>query len=127
MALSLPTVEEVRSIIETDLDDAGVTLYINDAAALGKRCLTPLDPDLQKTILKWLTAHLIQLSGRSTGEGFANVAVTSMKLGDASETYARAQLGSNVASTPYGQQAILLDPNGCLARLGARQPFFKVL
>lgn len=127
MALSLPTVDEVRSIVQTDLDDAGVQGLINDAAALATRCLTPLEPDLQKTILKWLTAHLIQILGKATGEGFANVAVTSMKLGDASETYARASLGTNLGSTPYGQQAILLDPNGCLARLGARKPFFQVL
>lgn len=127
MALSLPSPAEVKAIIPTDLDDTGVQGFIDDAAALGKRCLTPLDPDLQKTILKWLSAHLIQVAGKSTGEGFANVAVTSMKLGDASESYARGAVGSNIASTPYGQQAVLLDPNGCLARLGVRQPFFKVL
>jgi hypothetical protein len=127
VALNLPSPADVRTIIETDLDDTGVQGFIDDAAALARRCVTPLDEDLQKTILKWLAAHLIQVAGKSTGEGFSNVAVTSMKLGDASETYARGQVGTNIASTPYGQQAILLDPNGCLMRLGNRKPIFKVL
>lgn len=127
MAIELPTPAEVKAIIPTDLSDAEVQSFINDAALLGKRCVTPLDADTQKVIVKYLAAHLIQSAGKSSGEGFANVAVTSMKLGDASETYSRAQAGNNIASTSYGQQAIQFDPNGCLARLGERKLVMKVL
>ena len=127
MALALPTPEEVKAIIPTDLSDAEVQSFIDDAALLVKRCVSRLDAETQKVIIKYTAAHLIQSAGKSTGEGFGNVAVTSMKLGDASETYSRAQAGSNLAGTWYGQQAILYDPNGCLTTLGQRPVIFKVV
>ena|SRR6478752_1359074 len=127
MAIALPTPEDVKAIIPTELSDAEVQSFINDAALLARRCIARLDAETQKTIVKYLAAHLIQSAGKSTGEGFGNVAVTSMKLGDASETYSRAQAGTNIAGTWYGQQAIQFDPNGCLATLGQRPVIFRVV
>src|SRR6478609_5982002 len=127
MAIALPTPQDVKAIIPTDLSDAEVQVFINDAALLARRCIASLDAETQTVIVKYLAAHLIQSAGKSTGEGFGNVAVTSMKLGDASETYSRAAAGLNIAGTYYGQQAIQFDPNGCLAKLGQQRALFKVL
>lgn len=124
---NLPTAEDVRAIIQTDLTDQQIGVFIGHADLLSRNCIRRLPADLQKTILTYLTAHLIQSAGMSTGEGFANVAVTSMRLGDASESYARAAVGTNLGGTYYGQQAIQLDPTGCLGRLGERKLLFKVL
>lgn len=127
MALELPTPADVKAIISTELTDDQIQGFINDAALLVKRCVSPLTPELQKTIIKYVAAHLIQSAGLSTGEGFANVAVTAMKLGDASESYSRATAGTNLAGTWYGQQAIQFDPNGCLLKLGERTVLMQVL
>lgn len=127
MALTLPTVDAVRAIITTELTDEQVQSYIDDAAVLVTRCVTPLTAAEQAVIIKYVAAHLILSNGFGSSEAATNVAMTSMKLGDASETYSRATTGSGLAGTAYGQQAIALDPNGCLAHLGQRQIIFKVL
>lgn len=127
MAVTLPTAAQVRAIITTDLTDDQIDSYVVDASLLVARCISVLDEVTQTTIIKYTAAHLIQSNGQASGEGFANTSVTSMKLGDASESYARAAVGSGMASTSYGQQAIALDPNGCLLTIGQRPVVFKVL
>jgi hypothetical protein len=124
MAIALPTADDVRAIIETDKTDPQIEAIIADAALIAKACIADLDADVQKAIVKWLTAHLIA-SSASGIEGGAQI--TSMKLGDASESYARASMGAGLAGTSYGQQALALDPNGCLAQIGMRRAYFKVL
>jgi uncharacterized protein DUF4054 len=122
MPLTQPNAAAVRAIIETSLTDDQVSSVIADAALLAEGCpaVAGYDPDRQSAIIKWLAAHLIASTARSG-------VLTQKSLGDASESYARPATGLNLAGTSYGQQAIALDPSGCLARLGQQRAFFKVL
>lgn len=120
--MELPTPDQVRVIITTSLDDEAIEAMISDASAMARRCLTRLDPDVQTTVVKWLAAHLI-----ASRTDLADSALVSSKLGDAQETYMRAQLGQNILGTPYGQQAAMLDPFGCIAGLGKRRPIIEVI
>ena len=124
MAVTLPTVAAVRVIITTSLDDASVTAFITDAAAMVANCIASLDAAVQTTIVKYTTAHLISLSGN----GGTDALMTSKRLGDASESYARPSGdGAGLSSTSYGKMAIGFDPNGCLATLGGKSVLMQVL
>lgn len=115
-----PLVEDVRLIIETSLSDAQVQAMIDDAALLVSACVESLECARQTAIIKWVTAHLIANLSTATSGG-AGV-VTQESLGDASISYAKPPLlGEGLKSTTYGQQAIALDPNGCIASLGRNQ------
>ncbi len=124
MAFILPTVEAVRAIVKTSLDDAQVQVMIDDAALLVGGCITSLDAARQTSIIKYATAHLIA----STGQGGSAALLTSKRLGDASESYARPSGNSEgLASTAFGRNAINLDTTGCLGKMGQSGVLFKVL
>ncbi len=110
MAIQKPTVAVVKLLIG-DFDDTLVQSIIDDAALMVGSCVANFDADRQAAIIKWVTAHLLTVTpdGKFT---------TSEKLGDASESYAVPKLGDSLAGSPMGQQALLLDLNGCLARIG---------
>ena len=118
--MSNPTAQEVKRIIATALDDDAINQMIEDAAMLGGACVDGYDADRRKIIIRWLTAHLI---ASSHNEG----ALQSESLGDASETYARAQLGDSLRGTVYGQQALALDAKGCLSRIGKKRASVQVI
>jgi len=120
LAISKPSAEDVRAIIATTMTDPQVSAVIDDAALLAEDCISSLSSARQASIVKWLTAHMIASTGGSASR-------TSKKLGDAAETYAVAQLGEGLRGTTYGQQALALDPNGCLANLGKRGVVFETL
>jgi hypothetical protein len=122
MALAKPELSAVRAIIGTDLSDPQVQSVIDDAALLAEGCpkVAGYDAGRQAAIVKWLSAHMIASTAK-TG------VLTQKSLGDASESYGRAQVGLNLSGTTYGQQALALDPSGCLARLGQRSAFVQVL
>lgn len=109
MAIEKPTAADVQLIISAT--DAQANAAIEDAALIAEHCVACLSADRQKAIIKYLAAHLIA----STNSGASK---TSSKLGDAQDSYARAQLGDALKGTTYGQQAIALDPSGCLLGLG---------
>ena len=109
MSLSKPTAQTVIDLTGTELPEPVVVSIIDDAAIIGLECLGPLDSETQEAALKWLAAHLIA----STDSG---ATLKSESLGDASQTYVRAQVKDGMAGTVYGQQAIALAP--CLARIG---------
>jgi hypothetical protein len=123
LPLAVPTPADVRIVITTALDDAAITALIGDAALIAEACpmVAGYDALRQIAIIKWLTAHLIAQQSGQAG------ALTQKTLGDASESYASGQMGTNLQASRYGQQAIALDPSGCLAQLGQRRAFFKVL
>lgn len=122
MPLATPEAPAVRTIIETELSDPQILSVIEDAALLAEGCpaVVGYPAGRQTAIVKWLAAHIIASTSK-TG------VLTQKALGDASESYARAQTGQNLAGTTYGQQALALDPSGCLARLGEKRAFFRVL
>lgn len=123
MAVSKPEVADVRLVFTTTLADASVQAAIDDAALMAAGCpvVETYDEDRQKAIVKWMAAHL--LSSRSDQAG----ALTSKKIGDASESYAKASMGTQLSGSSYGQQALLLDPSGCLKRLGNVKLTFKAM
>ncbi|MGE0366939.1 MAG: DUF4054 domain-containing protein [Phycisphaerales bacterium] len=120
-----PTAAEVRVIITTNLTDPQIENVIDDAALMAEVCLSAMSSDRQKAVLKWLAAHLLSMMLGKSGAG-ANV--TSKSIGDASESYATPTLtGPGLMSSSYGQQAIALDPNGCLQNIGKLKMRFRSL
>lgn len=109
MNLSIPTAQAVIDLTGTTLPEPVVYSIIDDAAIIGRDCLAALDADTQEAAIKWLAAHLIA----STDSG---ATLASERLGDAQQTYVRAQVKDGIAGTVYGQQAIAIAP--CLARIG---------
>lgn len=109
MSLIRPTAQTVIDLTGTDLPESVVEVIIDDAIIIGRACLSPLDAETQEAALKWLAAHLIA----STDSG---AQLSSERLGDAQQTYVRAQVKDGIAGTLYGQQAIAIAP--CLARIG---------
>lgn len=110
---TLPSAADVIAITGTSLPETVVTALIQDAALVAANCISQYDGPRQTAIIKWLAAHMIA----STAQGGESV-LTSDKLGDASQTFARATLGAGLRGSMYGQQALALDPSGCLARKG---------
>ena len=109
MSLTKPDPQEVIDLTGTTLGEHVVALVIEDASLIGAECLSGLSSAAQQAALKWLAAHLIA----STDSG---ATLASESLGDASQSYVRAQVKDGIAGTVYGQQAIALAP--CLARIG---------
>src|SRR5690554_2459596 len=103
-----PSADMVIQLTGTGLPEDVVAGIIDDAALLVERCISKLDGPRQTAIIKWVAAHLIA-SG-------PDLMLKSERLGNASDTYATATLGDGLKGTTYGQQALALDPNGCLAR-----------
>lgn len=118
---TLPTASDVIALTGTALPEAVVTSLIADAALVAGECLTGYSDDRQTAIIKWLAAHMVA----STDAGGATL--TSEKLGDASQTFARATMGEGLKGTIYGQQALALDINGCLAGRGKGRASVEVI
>lgn len=121
-----PSVADVRAIIviPASVTDEVVEGFIDDAEALVSQCsaVASATDVVQKAILKYVTAHMLANLYGTTG------ALQSKALGDASKSYGSGSrtFGTGLAGTHYGQQALLLDPTGCLARLGRQRAFIKV-
>lgn len=113
-----PTIAEVRNVIAlpSSVLDATVQEFIDMAVVVVDGCasILLLPTTTQAMIVKWVAAHL--LSGQYGRGG----AVTQKSVGDASETYQSITNvgGIGLNSSFYGQQALLLDSTGCLARRG---------
>lgn len=120
MAVEKPSAADVKAIISTALTDEQIGALIDDAALLAEDCIASLSSERQKAILKWLTAHLIASTD-------FNGMKTSSKLGDAQDSFARATLGDALKGTTYGQQALALDPCGCLVNIGKVKAFAVTL
>lgn len=118
---TLPVASEVIELTGTALSNPIVATLIDDAAMVAGDCITSYSEDRQAAIIKWLAAHLVA-STAAGGEFLA-----SEKLGDASQTYARAALGENLRGTIYGQQALALDTNGCLTTRGKGRASVEVI
>lgn len=103
------TAVEVQNIIETDLSTGDIDAYISAATTIVDATVVgSLGDALLKEIERWLAAHYIA----STREQMVKKA----EGGPASATFfGKDGLGLN--GTPYGQQAIALDPTGKLSRL----------
>ena len=118
--MAKPTASDVLSLTGLNIDEAVVSSVVDDAAVMAERCSSAWSDAQETAILKWLAAHLLS----STHDGGVT---TSESLGDASQSYKRAQMSDGIAGTTYGQQAIALDSSGCLARLGRAKASIEVI
>lgn len=109
MAIAKPLPADVTALTGSGFPEPVVQAFIDDAVLIAEKCISAMPEARQKSVLKWLAAHLIA----STDEGGVR---TSESLGDASESFARAKMGDALKGTVYGQQAIALAP--CLGRIG---------
>ena len=103
------TVEKVREILDSTLDDANITAYITAAGLYLDTIFTGQDisEDLRNEIERWVTAHLISVSKERQWE--------EVDAGTASEKFTgKYEMG--LSMTSYGQTAILLDTTGELQR-----------
>lgn len=121
MSETLPTPAEVRQIIATGLSDADIAAIIEDAALIVGPCVASLDEDRAKAIIKYVAADLIAATIASSGGG----ARTAKALGDASESYASGGPGVEFGKSTYWTRALMLDPNGCIEKLGRRRAVFE--
>jgi len=115
----LPSANDVITLTGTELTAPVVEAIIADAELIAAQCLEGVDGDRQEAALKWLAAHLVSSAGNTSGS------LTSDKLGDAAQTYAKSVTGAGLMGSVYGQQAIALLP--CLSGIGMRTGKFVVL
>jgi len=102
--------DDIRAILETDIEDSSLNAYIKGATELVKSAIGATMPEaLRDEIIRWLAAHLIA----STREQ----QLQSAKAGSAEAVF-QGITGLGLDSTQYGQQAKALDFTGGLAALG---------
>lgn len=103
-------VEDVCSILETDLTPEVVQAFIEDANAIVTAHLSDcgLSADLLERIEKYIAAHLAILRDRRLAT--ASVGQTRVRF--------QGRQTMHLNATDYGQQAMLLDSSGCLRSLG---------
>ena len=111
---------EVKAIMDTDLADASVLVFINIATSMitsivGGKGLS--DAELTE-MERWLSAHLIASTIERMGE--------TEKIGEASIKYI-GQFAKGFESTPYGQMLLALDTTGSFADLSMRKMSIKVI
>ncbi len=102
------TVEDVKMIIDTSLEDPVIEAYMTAAYNFMTDVFvgTTLSETILTEIERWLTAHFI-----------ASVRERISKEEGAGGAYIRyaGEYGSNLSGTAYGQTAIMMDTSGALA------------
>lgn len=99
---------EVKVVIDTSLTD--LTAFILVASQQVDR-ISGLTAAVLKEIERWLAAHFVAIRDKRTSKD---------NVGDSSHTY-EGKTGMGLQFTRYGQQALLLDTTGTLAKLGLRK------
>jgi hypothetical protein len=116
------TGDEVKEVINTSLTSIQVAPMITAANLLVTAKCVGYSADELKEIERWLSAHFVSVRDPSKS------ALVSKTVGEASETY-QVSRGSNVSfaleTSPYGQQALILDYLGCLASLGRQKVILR--
>lgn len=110
--MALTTVNDVKKIIDTSLDDAIIESYIEAASTLTCELVgssAELSTATKKEIERWLTAHMIagtrERIGKEEGAGDAYIKYQGVFEG-------------GLKSTSYGQMVITLDTTGAFAAQG---------
>jgi hypothetical protein len=97
---------DITAIMDVDVTIADLSPFITAAAQITDEwCGTLTDAQL-KEVQRWLAAHLVAIR---------DMRPASEKAGSVSVNY-QYKLGMNFACTMYGQQAMMLDVSGGLAR-----------
>lgn len=104
------TVDDVRAIIDTTLEDTAIEPYIASANVWVNAVCEPipLEEEVLFEIERWMSAHMIAMTqervAKEEGAGGAYIKYA----GD---------WGMGLTQTPYGQMVVNLDPSGTLASL----------
>ena len=114
------TTDEVKEIISTT--ETELTPFIVAAGTLIDDILAGhgLSVTQLKEIERWLSAHFLSarvLKGQ----------LIEQEIGDTREKYTDLEVsGASLASTHYGQRALLLDTTGRLSNMGLKRAQFRV-
>lgn len=113
-----PTVEELKGILDTELEDSNLQSYIDDADVFIQEHLTgtSLSLHMLKLITKYLAAHMAVI----TKDRLA----IKEEAGSAKVEYAGI-FGEGLKSTSHGQMVIALDTTGTLASLGKKSIWLR--
>ena len=121
-ANALVDVDDVREVIDTDLGDAEIRRFINQAYFASKNLSGRLGDcggnGALAEIQAQLAAHFIAMSREFQTE-------QESIAGEASVRY-RGKSGMGLQATTYGQNALMLDCSGTLAALGKKRARFRV-
>lgn len=104
---------DVIAILPKELAGEDIGWALTDAQAImsdvfnATVALTDVRRDL---IAKYLAAHFVTLK-------YEKGWLTADRIGDASQSYAGGREASGLQLTRYGQQAIVMDPTGLLAKM----------
>lgn len=114
--------DDVHEVIDTDLSDAVIHRFINQAYFTSKNLAGRLSDcggsDALAEIQAQLAAHFIATSREFQPE-------QESIGGEASVRY-RGKTGKGLEATTHGQNALMLDCSGTLAALGKKRATFKV-
>jgi len=119
---TVPSVEYVREIIETEVDDAVIEGCIASAAVAVESSIpyTAIRNDLALEIQRWLAAHFVS-------ERTPNSRIIEEKIGESGIKYnsSSSVIGASgkierFSTTFYGRTAIDLDPTGALRGVSGR-------
>jgi hypothetical protein len=116
---NLNTVEEVAPLVP-DLAPASLTPFINSANLVVVEQLSGkgLSDARLKLIEAYLAGHYATVS---------NGEKTMQKLGDSTESYAKATSGAGFLETALGRQAVTFDTTGTLSEMGKVSGSFDML
>jgi len=108
--------DEVREIIETEVDNSDLLAFITAANLVVTERLggsTALTDAQRKEIERWLAAHFLASTReqQAQSEGVNGISVTY-----------QGQTGKGLDSTHYGQMVKMLDSTGTLAGAGGGSP-----
>lgn len=105
------SVAELKDIIDLDttLTDAMITVFITSANRIINKVITStsMTETDKKDVEMWLAAHFVAIRDTRSASETAGPVSQSVQY----------QLGLGLNVTMYGQQAMLLDSSGALARL----------
>lgn len=108
-----PTPEQVQRLLSVTFSTEELEDAISDAGLMLNACAKLYDDERQAALVKYLAAHLLASSQVGAAGSLASESVDGTSYSRATAT-----LGQNLKGTTFGQQALLLDPNGCLQSLG---------
>ena len=109
---------DVKAIIDTDLSDSDVGVFITTANNIVTARLSEagLSDETLVEIERWLSAHLVAIR---------SPLLKKQEIMDAVDEYQYGKLGMGLQFTAYGQQVLLLDTSGILSTMGGKGVYFK--
>ncbi|MFW6002556.1 MAG: hypothetical protein ACOCQD_04380 [archaeon] len=118
--MATATVDEVRAIIDTNIEDTNVESYIDSASSLLSIWFSGVtaSQELLTELEKWVAAHLIAMTkerqAKEEGAGGAYIKYAGV-------------FGTGLKTTSYGQTAIEIDTTNTLRSVSGKQiKFFAI-